>query len=283
MITENIYNPNPLMLSKSGINLTFFHPDADVTAFLLYRAVLERASIQRSFSYYVSEHPGFGLLYLKSGSLLLTALSSMACVSLSERGLFLLDCRSICQINIPDTAEYELLRFNGPSQQYFYRYLPEVTPFRIILPAISSVSEYLPLFEATAGNPVLCNMLLTKLLSQLTLPKTIPAKSAPFYLNAIKAELEAHYYKKFTLDDLEHRYEINKYCLCREFKNSFHSSPMQYLHQVRMQAARKLLAETDMKIHEISYEIGYENVNHFIGHFKKAASMTPTQYRLSVR
>lgn len=41
-----------------------------------------------------------------------------------------------------------------------------------------------------------------------------------------------------------------------------------------------LLTGTNLKVHEISYEVGYENVNYFIAHFKKNTGMTPTQYRL---
>ena len=64
-----------------------------------------------------------------------------------------------------------------------------------------------------------------------------------------------------------------------DFKNCFQTSPLQYLHKIRIQAAKDLLIETDMKVHEISYEVGYENVNHFIAHFKKFSGTTPTAYR----
>ena len=49
------------------------------------------------------------------------------------------------------------------------------------------------------------------------------------------------------------------------------------------QKPKSLLAETSLKIHEISYEAGYENVNHFIAHLKKNTGMTPTEYRLIPR
>ena len=73
---------------------------------------------------------------------------------------------------------------------------------------------------------------------------------------------------------------MSRYRLCREFKSCYQTSPLQYLHRVRIQAAKSLLVETNLKIHEISYETGYENVNHFIAHFKKITGMTPTEYRL---
>ena len=71
--------------------------------------------------------------------------------------------------------------------------------------------------------------------------------------------------------------------LCREFKSHYRTSPLQYLHRMRVQAARSLLAETNLKVHEISYEVGYENVNHFIAHFRKLTGLTPREYRLSPR
>ena len=84
-------------------------------------------------------------------------------------------------------------------------------------------------------------MLLTTLLCQTVLEKTLPAKTAPAYLQAIKSEFESQYYRKYTLDELELKYKKNKYRICREFKDHFHSSPLQYLHRMRIQAAKDLL------------------------------------------
>ncbi len=135
------------------------------------------------------------------------------------------------------------------------------------------------LFGKAQADPVLCHMLLTRTLSRLALEHALPEKRIPPYLADMKARLEAHYCENCALADLERRYHVNRYRLCREFKLHYQTSPLQYLHKMRVQAAITLLTQTPMKVHEISYEVGYENVNHFIAHFKKNIGMTPTEYR----
>lgn len=66
--------------------------------------------------------------------------------------------------------------------------------------------------------------------------------------------------------------------LKRRFQLATQISPNQYLQQVRVDKAKKLLLTTDMNIQQIAYEVGYENVSFFIRIFKKVTACTPTQW-----
>ncbi|WP_353936028.1 helix-turn-helix domain-containing protein [uncultured Acinetobacter sp.] len=66
--------------------------------------------------------------------------------------------------------------------------------------------------------------------------------------------------------------------LKRRFQLATQISPIQYLQQVRVDKAKKLLLITDMNIQQIAYEVGYENVSFFIRIFKKVTACTPTQW-----
>ena len=46
-----------------------------------------------------------------------------------------------------------------------------------------------------------------------------------------------------------------------------------------MKEAKKLLAETDMKIIEISQMVGYDNEKHFMKIFKATCGVSPSEYR----
>lgn len=48
---------------------------------------------------------------------------------------------------------------------------------------------------------------------------------------------------------------------------------------IRIREAEKMLRNTKMSIHEISFELGYENVETFIRVFKKELHLTPAKYR----
>lgn len=50
-----------------------------------------------------------------------------------------------------------------------------------------------------------------------------------------------------------------------------------------MENAAALLKETQLPVKEISLKVGVSNVNYFYSLFKKKYSMTPVQYRRSVR
>lgn len=283
MAAAETYTPNLTLLSKTGIEVIPFRPDKETTDSLLYRTALECGSVKKPFSYYAAEGPGFALLHLRAGALLLTTFPAEASVTMSDSGLLLLDCRFPRRIIVRSSAEYEILLFDGPSLACLGSQLPMETPFWQVPSSVTAFSELLPLFERKGSHPALCHMLLTTLLSRLILEHALPGKKVPSYLAAIKSELETCYYESFTLTELSQKHKVNKYRLCREFSDCFQCSPLQYLHRMRVQAAKDLLAETDLKVHEIGYEVGYENVNHFISHFKKTTGMTPGEYRCTLR
>jgi AraC-like DNA-binding protein len=52
-----------------------------------------------------------------------------------------------------------------------------------------------------------------------------------------------------------------------------------YLKDIRMKEAKRLLEETDKKIIEISNAIGYENEKHFMKIFKSTTGVSPTEFR----
>ena len=63
------------------------------------------------------------------------------------------------------------------------------------------------------------------------------------------------------------------------FKQYTGSNFVNYLKEIRMREAKKLLTETDMKIIEISQAVGYDNEKHFMKIFKATCRVSPTEYR----
>lgn len=106
-----------------------------------------------------------------------------------------------------------------------------------------------------------------------------PVLHVPGYLLEIKQLFDTHYERSYSLDDLENGFSVSKYRLCREFSNYFGESPIQYLNRVRIENAKLLLQNTNLKIHEIGSKVGIENTNHFISLFKRQEGITPLMYR----
>ena len=63
------------------------------------------------------------------------------------------------------------------------------------------------------------------------------------------------------------------------FHQEYGQSFVKYLTDFRMNKAKKLLRETDMRSADVCYEVGYKDPHYFSSIFKKTQGMTPTQYR----
>jgi len=70
---------------------------------------------------------------------------------------------------------------------------------------------------------------------------------------------------------------------CRFFKKKTGLTFMEYVKNVRVGIASKLLAETDKQITEICYESGYNNLANFNHYFKASMNQTPSEYRRNFR
>ncbi len=66
---------------------------------------------------------------------------------------------------------------------------------------------------------------------------------------------------------------------CRYFKKKTNQTFMDFVKNVRIGIAAKLLAETDKQITEICYECGYKNLANFNLYFKGIMKKTPSEYR----
>lgn len=63
------------------------------------------------------------------------------------------------------------------------------------------------------------------------------------------------------------------------FKEYTGSNFVNYLKGIRMQEAKRLLIETDMRINDISAKVGYDNKKHFLKIFKASCGVSPSEYR----
>ncbi len=69
----------------------------------------------------------------------------------------------------------------------------------------------------------------------------------------------------------------------RVFKKVMGKSFSEYLLSVRVNAAERMLLETDVTVTEVALSCGFATSSHFIDRFKRAKGMTPRQYRNNFR
>ncbi len=85
--------------------------------------------------------------------------------------------------------------------------------------------------------------------------------------------------KKVKLEEVAEICHLSQSAFCRFFERSTGKSLFNYLKEVRIGYACKLLQDSEMLISEICYQSGYSNLAHFNNQFKEICSVTPGQYR----
>ena len=109
-----------------------------------------------------------------------------------------------------------------------------------------------------------------------------------FYKNRIKIEEAVRYINKNFKDNINMTFisnyvSMNYTIFSIDFKEYTGKNFVNYLKEVRLKEAKRLLDETDMKINEISEAVGYDNDKHFMKTFKGVFSVTPTEYRKNIK
>lgn len=108
---------------------------------------------------------------------------------------------------------------------------------------------------------------------------TGPRTLAPGRLRRVLDFMEHALAQPITLDVLADLAGLSRYHFHRAFRQSMGTPPLAYLAQRRIEAARRLLADTDTPLHIVASLTGHASPSHFAERFRRHVGMTPSQYR----
>ena len=91
--------------------------------------------------------------------------------------------------------------------------------------------------------------------------------------------IHENYNHEMSLDEIASHIGISKSTALNLFQRFLHTTPVSYLIGYRLQAASRLLKNTNKKVKTIAYESGFRNVDYFCRLFKKRYHLTPSEYR----
>jgi two-component system response regulator YesN len=94
-----------------------------------------------------------------------------------------------------------------------------------------------------------------------------------------KLFIEENYHKDISLEDVSRIVDISSYYFSKLFKEETGENFIEYLTNIRIDKAKKLLQNRDMSIKNICVDTGYSDPNYFSRIFKKQVGVTPTEYR----
>jgi AraC-like DNA-binding protein len=90
--------------------------------------------------------------------------------------------------------------------------------------------------------------------------------------------LASCYSSRVTIADASRAARLSPAHFHRQFKALFGRTPMQYLQETRLAAARRLLATTDEPVTAICFMVGLESLGSFCSLFRKRFGCSPSQY-----
>lgn len=93
-----------------------------------------------------------------------------------------------------------------------------------------------------------------------------------------------NYQKTICLEDIAKISAMTKNAFCKYFKKRTNKTYFQFLNELRIAYACKLLLATnDFSIAEIAYKSGFNNISNFNRHFKTIKIIVPSDYRKTKR
>lgn len=104
-------------------------------------------------------------------------------------------------------------------------------------------------------------------------------KPEPESIRIMKQYMKENFHNNLTLDMIADAAFLSASYASRLFKKEQDVSIMEFLMQIRMTEARRLLKETDLSIEVISERTGYSDPGYFTKVFRKSEGKTPSQYR----
>lgn len=98
-------------------------------------------------------------------------------------------------------------------------------------------------------------------------------------MNDVINYIKDNYRNKVGLDALAELAKMTKNSFCRYFKQKTGKTPIQFVSELRVAHACRLLKSSDMNLKEISFESGFNSFVNFHKIFKSVTETSPKQYK----
>jgi AraC-like DNA-binding protein len=100
------------------------------------------------------------------------------------------------------------------------------------------------------------------------------------YRRLVQARLfiDNHYAENIDLDNIAGEASFSKFHFIRLFRTTYNCTPHQYLVQVRMENARRLLRKGE-SVQDVCYAVGFDSPGSFTNLFRRMQGHTPSAYQ----
>ena len=105
------------------------------------------------------------------------------------------------------------------------------------------------------------------------------ARSTKSNMERVVQYIKQNYNKELRLEMLAGIFDYNSAYLGKVFHQYTGDNFNNYLDNIRITEAKRLLEESDMKVYEVAEAVGYSNINYFHNKFKKNTGFSPMAYK----
>lgn len=101
----------------------------------------------------------------------------------------------------------------------------------------------------------------------------------PPVISKAKQFIQEHQTEDLSLGDVARAVNTSTFYFCKMFKKYTGLNFTNYLSRLRIEKAKNLLLNPNLRVSEIAYEVGFQSLTHFNRVFKKIIGQSPTEYR----
>ena len=105
------------------------------------------------------------------------------------------------------------------------------------------------------------------------------ANAEPPIIHRAKEFIEAHKSDPISLSEVARALNVSTFYFCKLFKKATGINFTEYLSRVRIEKAKNLLLNPNLRVSEIAYEVGFQSLTHFNRVFLRIVGRSPTAYR----
>ncbi len=91
--------------------------------------------------------------------------------------------------------------------------------------------------------------------------------------------IETNNQDKISVDELAELVSVGRRSFERRFKIATNNSVLEYIHRIKIEAAKRSFESSRKNITEVMFDVGYTDTKSFRNTFKKITGLTPIEYR----
>ncbi len=101
----------------------------------------------------------------------------------------------------------------------------------------------------------------------------------PPMITRAKAYIHEHQEEELSLGQVAKAVNCSQFYFCKMFRKHTGINFTDYVSRVRIERAKNLLLNPNIRVSEIAYEVGFQSLTHFNRVFKRIVGQSPTDYR----